>query len=185
MPDLSTLLKAVAFAAEKHRDQRRKGVNASPYINHPIEVAWMIAEAGETDLTTLVAAVLHDTIEDTKTTPEEIEAAFGPEVRAIVMEVTEKKRKTKTPEEEREEKRERKASQLAGARHLSRPAKIVRIADKTANVRDILDHPPDWDAERKREYFTFARNMVDACRDALPELASRFDKVYERTHRTA
>src|SRR5262245_63737378 len=91
-PDFAVLLRALHFSADKHRTQRRKDALASPYINHPIEVAHVLAgEGGVTDVTTLVGAILHDTIEDTETTPEELEAAFGPEVRALVEEVTDDK----------------------------------------------------------------------------------------------
>src|SRR4051812_9768931 len=86
------LLHALHFAADKHRDQRRKDVGASPYINHPIEVAELLARVGDiTDRVTLQAAILHDTIEDTNTTPEELDAAFGPDVRRVVEEVTDDK----------------------------------------------------------------------------------------------
>src|SRR3982074_2455712 len=86
---LAAILKALHFAADKHRDQRRKDIEASPYINHPIEVAELVARVGGiNDPVTLQGAILHDTIEDTKTTPEELEAAFGPEVRRLVEEVT-------------------------------------------------------------------------------------------------
>lgn len=111
------LLRAVEFSAEKHRDQRRKGVDASPYINHPIEVAAMLANvAGVCDIAILVAAVLHDTIEDTHTSPEELEASFGPEIRLLVQEVTDDKSLPKT---------ERKRLQVAHAPHLSPSAKLI------------------------------------------------------------
>ncbi len=139
----------------------------------------MIAEAGETDLTTLIAALLHDVIEDSKDkTPaesaREIEELFGPEVRSIVEEVSDDKKL---------EKQVRKVLQLAGARRLSHPAKLIRLADKTANIRDIQRRTPeDWDELRKRQYFEWARKMVNACRDANPKLASRFDKLLSDSH---
>ena len=72
--DTANLLKAIEFASPKHSKQRRKDKDASPYINHPIAVTHLLADTGGvTDLMTLVAAVLHDTIEDTKTTAEELE----------------------------------------------------------------------------------------------------------------
>lgn len=183
MGELSTLLQAVVFAADKHRDQRRKGEEASPYINHPVEVAALIAGVGETDIDTLVAAVLHDVIEDTDTKPEEVEAAFGPEVLAIVLEVTEEK--NKEPEDKEKERQERRDRQLAGAPSLSRPAKLIRIADKTANVRDILMRPPKgWSEERKAATTEWCRLIVDACRDASPELAAQFDNLLDSAHRS-
>lgn len=139
------LLRAVEFSAERHRGQRRKGVDASPYINHSIEVAAMLANvAGVRDLAILIAAVLHDTIEDTRTSPEELEAAFGPEVRLLVQEVTDDKTLPKA---------ERKRLQVKHAPQLSPSAKLIKLADKVSNVRDVTDRPPsDWSVERRREY---------------------------------
>src|ERR1041384_6973072 len=132
MEELNTialLLKALHFAANKHRDQRRKDIDASPYINHPIEVAETLARVGGvTDLVTLQAAILHDTIEDTTTTPEELEAAFGAEVRRVVEECTDD---TKLP------KADRKRLQIEHAPHLSHRAKLVKLGDKIANVRSV------------------------------------------------
>src|SRR5438045_9317391 len=111
----TALLKALHFAADKHREQRRKDVEASPYINHPIEVAELLARVGNvTDLVTLQGAILHDTIEDTKTTPEELEEVFGADVRAVVEEVTDDKSLQKD---------DRKRLQIEHARHLSERAK--------------------------------------------------------------
>jgi guanosine-3',5'-bis(diphosphate) 3'-pyrophosphohydrolase len=125
------LLRAVEFSAERHRDQRRKGVDASPYINHPIEVAAMLANvAGVRDLAILVAAVLHDTIEDTRTSPEELEAAFGSEIRLLVQEVTDDKSLPKA---------ERKRLQVEHAPQLSPSAKLIKLADKVSNVRDVTE----------------------------------------------
>src|SRR6185436_14890407 len=108
---IAAILKALHFAADKHRDQRRKDEEASPYINHPIEVAEMLARVGGvTDLVTLQGAILHDTIEDTNTTPEELEVHFGREVRDVVLEVTDDKTL---------EKMERKRLQIEHAAHIS------------------------------------------------------------------
>src|SRR5262245_37053380 len=139
MSDTARLLQALHFSADKHRNQRRKDRGASPYINHPIEVATVLATvAGVTDLTTLIAAVLHDTIEDTATTGDELEAAFGREVRLLVEEMTDDKRLTK---------HERKRLQIVHAARASHRAKLIKIADKICNVRDVTHAPPDgWDA---------------------------------------
>src|SRR4051794_29805879 len=119
---IPALLKALKFAAQKHRNQRRKDSDASPYINHLIEVAEALASVGGiTDLTTLQAAVLHDTIEDTQTSPEELEALFGSEVRGLVEEMTDDKRLPKA---------ERKRLQTERAPRLSNRAKQIKIADK-------------------------------------------------------
>jgi guanosine-3',5'-bis(diphosphate) 3'-pyrophosphohydrolase len=183
--ELNTLLKAVVFAADKHRDGRRKGEEASPYINHPVQVAALIAGFGETDIDTLVAAFLHDTIEDTKTTAEEIEMAFGPKVRALVVEVTEEKREITDPIEKKKDKQLRRERQIAGAPDLSHGAKLIRLADKQDNVRDILERPPkDWSEEERQQYFDFAKRMNDACRDASPDLAAQFDNLLDSAQRS-
>src|SRR6476620_8506819 len=128
------LLKALHFAADKHRDQRRKNAEASPYINHPIEVAELLARVGGvSDLVTLQGAILHDTIEDTQTTPEELETDFGAAVRAAVEEVTDDKKLHRL---------DRKRLQIEHAPHLSERAKQIKLADKISNVRGVTHTPP-------------------------------------------
>jgi guanosine-3',5'-bis(diphosphate) 3'-pyrophosphohydrolase len=170
MSELAALLRAIDFAAHKHQGQRRKGREAMPYINHPIGVAETIARVGRvTDLVTLTAAVLHDTVEDTQTTFEELEREFGAEVRAVVAEVTDDKTLPKA---------ERKRLQVLRAPDASRRAKIVKLADKIMNVGDIThDPPPDWSVERRREYFEWAKQVVAGCRGANAALERRFDAV--------
>lgn len=170
MSELATLLRAIEFAARKHREQRRKGRGSVPYINHPVAVAEVIARVGRvTDLVVLTAAVLHDTVEDTATTPEEIEREFGAEVREVVAEVTDDKR---LPKEER------KRLQVVNAPRASRRAKIVKLGDKIMNVVDITnDPPPDWPVARRREYFEWAKQVVDGCRGANAALERHFDKA--------
>src|SRR3954463_12188274 len=131
---LALLLKALAFAAHKHRDQRRKDAQASPYINHPIALAdVLVNEAAVTDVEVLCAALLHDTIEDTETTPEELEREFGREIAEIVIELTDNKML---------KKRTRKRMQIAHAASASREAKLVKLADKICNLRDVTARPP-------------------------------------------
>lgn len=164
----AALLEALHFAATKHRDQRRKDPEASPYINHPIRVAQLLAsEGGVTDLVTLQAAILHDTVEDTDTTLEELERHFGPAVRQVVAEVTDDKSLPKG---------DRKRLQIEHAPHLSPGAKQLKIADKTANVQNITTSPPaDWSLERKREYLDWAEQVVAGCRGCNPALEAIFD----------
>src|SRR5438128_10970757 len=124
---LPIILSALAFAAEKHRDQRRKNAEASPYINHPIALANMLANEGHVDdFVVICAALLHDTIEDTETTPEELRAAFGDEIAAIVLEVSDDKLLAK---------HDRKRVQIEHASSLSYKAKHVNLADKNLNMR--------------------------------------------------
>ena len=170
---LGAFVKAVAFAADKHRNQRRKDADASPYINHPIALANVLAnEGGVDDATVLCAAVLHDTIEDTETTVDEIRALFGPQVAAVVLEVTDDKSL---------EKQVRKQRQVEHAPHISTEAKLVKLADKISNLRDILASPPaDWSVERKQTYFEWAAQVVAGLRGVHPGLESVFDGLYAR-----
>jgi GTP diphosphokinase / guanosine-3',5'-bis(diphosphate) 3'-diphosphatase len=169
--DIVRMARAVDFAARKHRDQRRKGANAEPYFNHLADVGRMVAEAtGGRDPVAVLGALLHDTIEDTGTTKEELEAEFGAEVSRLVVEVTDDKRLPKA---------ERKRLQVQNAPHKSDRAKMVKMADKTSNLRAITDSPPTgWDAARKREYFEWARRVVEGCRGVSPWLEERFDDAY-------
>lgn len=136
---LKELIDAVYFATQKHKDQRRKDKAKTPYINHPIHVASLLTEAGVTNPVTIVSALLHDTIEDTKTSFEEIEVRFGPEVASVVKEVTDDKSLPKV---------ERKQLQIEHAKVASVSAKLVKIADKYSNLHDILENPPSfWSKE--------------------------------------
>jgi len=173
MESSAELIRAIAFAAGKHRDQRRKGRASSPYINHPIDLARVLAvEAGVNDPLVLCAAVLHDTIEDTETTAEELAREFGTAVSAVVLEVTDDKTL---------EKHVRKQRQVEHAPHASRAAKLVKLADKICNLRDIFeDPPPDWSLARKREYFDWAARVIDGLRGVHPRLESLFDAAYAR-----
>jgi len=171
--ELSLLVKATAFAAQKHKHQRRKDEAGSPYINHPVSLAdLLVHEAGVTDLPTVIAALLHDTIEDTETTGEEIEAHFGPLIRAVVEEVSDDKslgRQTC------------KRLQIEHAPTLSTRARAVKLADKTCNLRDVVDNPPlGWALERRQAYFDWAKRVVDGLRGEHDVLESLFDDAYSQ-----
>jgi GTP diphosphokinase / guanosine-3',5'-bis(diphosphate) 3'-diphosphatase len=171
--DLTLILGAAAFAADKHRTLRRKDADASPSINHPIGLAnTLVSEADVQDPVVLAAAFLHDTVEDTETSEAELRAAFGPEVTAVVMEVTDDKSLHKA---------ERKRLQIVHAGELSSRAKLVKLADKICNLRDISGSPPaGWSLERKREYFDWAKQVVDGLRGSHPRLEQLFDAEYAR-----
>jgi (p)ppGpp synthase/HD superfamily hydrolase len=170
LSDVPRLLEALLFASRKHRDQRRKNPEASPYINHPIEVAEVLARVGGiNELLTLQAAILHDTIEDTDTTPEEIESTFGAAVRSLVEEMTDDKTLSK---------QRRKDLQIEHAPHLSERAKNIKLSDKICNVRDMAQGPPpDWPPERRMEYFSWCRRVVEGCRGVNEQLAREFDST--------
>ncbi|MFV1993049.1 MAG: HD domain-containing protein [Acidiferrobacterales bacterium] len=169
--DTGLVLKALAFAAEKHRDQRRKGIEASPYINHPIDLAntlWHLG--GVTDAVVIAAALLHDTIEDTNTTPDELQNLFGDQVKNIVLEVTDDQLLSPVL---------RKRMQVIKAPHKSHMAKLVKLADKICNIQDILHSPPaGWDLKRKQKYFDWAKEVVDGIRGTNSRLEQTFDEVY-------
>ena len=168
---LSVLVKAMAFAAHKHKDQRRKDEAASPYINHPVQlVDVLVHEGGITDLSTIVAAMLHDTVEDTDATPQEIELLFGVDVRLIVEEVTDDKSIGRQA---------CKQHQIDKAPFLSRQARAVKLADKICNLRDIASNPPaGWALDRRQAYFDWAKQVIDGLRGVHPALEAAFDETY-------
>jgi len=170
--DLSLIFNALDFAAKKHRDQRRLDEDATPYINHPIELAELLVNEGDvTDTQVLVAAILHDTVEDTETSPRELEELFGFEIANIVMEVTDDKKLPKA---------ERKRLQIENAAHCSIPAKLVKLADKICNLRDMSSNPPaNWSLERKQEYFDWAAEVIYQIRGVHPRLEALFDEIYQ------
>ena len=164
------LLKAVKFAAEKHRFQRRKDAKKTPYINHPINVVNMLANEGEeSDTNLLIAALLHDTLEDTKTKPEEIEKEFGPEVLLIIQEVTDNKMFPSPL---------RKKLQVKNAHKKSISAKKIKIADKICNIRDIITIPPKyWTTKRKLEYVEWTEKVVNEVRGVNQNLEIIYDDL--------
>ncbi len=174
LSETGRIIQALAFAAHKHRDQRRKDHAASPYINHPVALAnVLVNEAGITDPVTICAALLHDTIEDAETTADELREAFGPEVLSVVLEVTDDKTLSKA---------DRKRLQVEHAAGKSDRAKLVKLADKISNLRDIIHSPPaDWSDQRKREYFDWAKAVVDQLRGVNPKLEGLFDTAYRST----
>jgi guanosine-3',5'-bis(diphosphate) 3'-pyrophosphohydrolase len=172
----SLILRAASFAADRHRDQRRKGADESPYINHPFAVASALCdEGGVSDGELLAAALLHDTIEDTATTQEELRKVFGTRIAAIVAELTDDKSLSKA---------ERKRIQLDNASLVSKDAQQLKIADKLCNLREILSSPPaDWPLFRKHQYFDWAKAVVDQVRESNPRLAEKFDVAYAQRSR--
>lgn len=173
MYSIKLYTKCMNFAALKHRDQRRKDKQQSPYINHPIGVANILANEGDvTDLAVLMAALLHDTVEDTMTSFDEIETNFGIEVRRIVEEVTDDKSLPKL---------ERKRLQIEHAKTSSLNAKLVKLADKLYNLRDLMNSPPlDWTPQRCEEYFVWALRVVDNLRGTNKKLESALDDIFRQ-----
>ena len=170
---IEDIFRALKFSADQHRSQRRKGEHAPPYINHPIEVAEILCRVGHVyDRDILIGAILHDTVEDTGATSEQIEEMFGPKVRSYVMEVTDDKSLPK---------QERKQKQVEHAPHLSVGAKQIKLSDKTSNIKEIMNDPPaDWSIERKKEYLDWGERVVAGLRGVNKNLEENFDKVLQQ-----
>lgn len=168
--ELKLLLKSLTFAAHKHKNQRRKDPDASPYINHPIALANILCNEGHvTDVEVICGALLHDTVEDTQTTEEELKTEFGLAISNIVMEVTDDKTLSGP---------ERKRLQVEHAAHASDKAKLVKLADKIANLRDLASNPPaHWPLERRQRYFDWAKAVIDQVRGVHPVLETIFDEA--------
>jgi guanosine-3',5'-bis(diphosphate) 3'-pyrophosphohydrolase len=170
MNEMVAVLKAADVAARWHAHQRRKGAAKEPYINHLLEVAALVGEATEgQDPTLIIAALLHDAIEDCEVPQSVIEEFFGAGVADLVAEVTDDKSL---------EKSERKRLQIATASKKSDRAKVLKLADKTSNLRSLLlSAAPDWSVKRKLEYIEFSRNVVVGLRGANKHLEQRFDEA--------
>jgi (p)ppGpp synthase/HD superfamily hydrolase len=166
--EIERLAQAYNFAAAKHAGQTRKGEAGEPYVNHLTEVAQLVAQAtGGDDVDLVIAAVLHDTVEDTEATFDELASAFGPRVASLVAEVTDDKSL---------EKAERKRLQVEHAGQASAGAKIIKIADKTSNLRALAVSPPvGWADERRAEYLEWAVQVVARCRGVNAWLEAQFD----------
>jgi HD domain len=167
------VLEAACFAAEKHAQHKRKGTAAEPYLNHLIEVAYLVSMAlSEPDTNLVVAALLHDTIEDTRTTREELVVRFGSDVADLVAEVTDDKSLPPPG---------RKRLQIENAPKKSARAQTIKLADKISNLRGILFSPPaKWDFERKKEYFAWAKSVVDGFTAPNPILKAEFEKTLQQ-----
>ena len=168
---MQKLISAINFAAHQHRFQRRKDSDATPYINHPIEVLHLLSENGIIDENTLMAAVLHDTVEDTKTSLEQIRELFGEKVANIVAECTDNKKLDKVS---------RKKIQLEHARHISRGAKCVKLADKYSNCVGLLDNPPKhWSKEEIYGYAVWSFAIFQHLKGQVPSLDEKMQKVFK------
>lgn len=170
--NLADLLSAIHFAADRHKNQRRKDVEASPYINHPIAVAHLLATTGNvTEISILQAAILHDTIEDTHTTFEELSHLFSQEVATLVAEVSDDKSLPKQL---------RKELQVQHAAQKSQKAAMIKIADATCNLRDLINAPPlQWSIERRKEYFDWAARVVAGLHCENAPLLRAFEIAHE------
>ena len=181
-PPMTRVIDAIAFAAHAHRLQRRKDREKTPYINHPVALVQILAvEAGIEDADVLCAAALHDYLEDCcgadgqanlEAGRQQLHDLFGIEVLALVEAVTDDKSLPKA---------ERKRRQVEHSGHVPHGAKLIKLADKTANLRDLIDFPPvDWAAYRRREYFAWAALVVGQVRGTHAGLEALFDAAHAR-----
>jgi (p)ppGpp synthase/HD superfamily hydrolase len=170
--------RALDFAARKHVHQRRKGELAEPYVNHLSDVARLLAAATNgDDIAVVVAGLLHDTLEDTETSFEELMKEFGPEVAELVAEVTDDKLLPKA---------ERKRLQIETAPHKSLQARMIKLADKTSNLHSLIASPPkDWSGERMRDYIDWAGKVVAGCRGVNAYLEKEFDRARRQARAAA
>ena len=175
-PDLVRLAQAADYAARQHVAQRRKGERGEPYINHLTEVAALLAEATDgDDVVLLMGGLLHDTLEDTDATYEDLQERFGPEVAALVAEVTDDK---SLPKEER------KRLQITKTPAKSRRAKLLKLADKTSNLRSLVQSPPaGWSRQRLADYVVWAHDVVRSCRGLNARLEAAFDAAHQEASR--
>ena len=173
MKERVSVLRAAYAAAQWHVHQRRKGAAQESYINHLLEVASLVTEAtAGTEPDVVIAALLHDAIEDQGVTAETIASEFGRHVANIVMELTDDKSLPKV---------ERKRLQVENASHKSRQAKLIKLADKTSNVRAVANSPaPDWSIQRRQEYIDWSKSVVAGLRGTSPWLEQQFDEAAER-----
>jgi (p)ppGpp synthase/HD superfamily hydrolase len=173
MKEWIAVLRAADMAARWHVHQRRKGIAQEPYINHLFEVASLVTEAtGGSDPRVVIAALLHDAIEDQEVTADAIASEFGKHVADIVSEVTDDKSLAKA---------ERKRKQVESAGHKSREAKLIKLADKTSNLRAVANSPAsDWSVERRLEYIEWAKSVVAGLRGTSPWLELQFDEAAAR-----
>lgn len=161
------MLEALRFAAEQHRDQRRKGAMGAPYINHPIAVAAQLAAEGLGDSTELMlAALLHDVVEDTGATAPQLVERFGPIVACLVLEVTDDKALP------RAERKQRRVATIGACSHAAR---LIKLSDMISNIHDMIYDPPDWDRARKLDYLAWADACLTAVRGTHPGLERRLD----------
>ncbi|TFH49049.1 MAG: HD domain-containing protein [Lysobacterales bacterium] len=172
---MNLLLRALDYAADRHRNQRRKDLGQTPYVNHLIAVADLIANVGGvSEPAVLAAAVLHDVVEDAGVTNAEVAERFGADVASLVAEVT---------DDTSLAAHERKSRQVEHAPHLSPRAKLIKLADKIANVTDVIERPPaTWTRRRCTEYLVWSAAVVAGCRGTNTGLEQRFDEVLVQGH---
>jgi (p)ppGpp synthase/HD superfamily hydrolase len=173
---VTLVTRAALYATRRHSGQTRKGKAAEPYANHLAEVAFLLASTAEEPDACLVAAGwLHDTLEDTAATRDELDQLFGKHVTDIVVEVTDDKSLPKS---------ERKSLQVMNTPKKSVKARLLKVADKISNLDAIATSPPkDWDATRCNEYVDWAESVVASCKGLNAALDKAFVSAAEAARR--
>ena len=177
MNDTVLITHALRFAAERHSSQRRKGQAKEPYVNHLAEVSELVADATEgKDANLIAAALLHDTIEDTETSSDELVATFNNDIAQLVADVTDDKSLPK---------QDRKHLQVVNSRAQNMRVKLLKLADKTSNLRSLANSPPEnWNTERKQAYIDWAIKVAAGLKGVNPWLEERFDEALRRAQKT-
>ena len=171
MNHITKFVEALEFAADKHKFQRRKGYLKIPYINHPVKVCKILVECGESDIDLLFAAILHDTLEDTDTTVKDLTNKFGIKVANLVVEVTDNMDINE---------KARKDLQIINASKLSQYASLIRIADKIANIYDLINYPLNWTKKRKLRYIDWAIKVHENCKGRNAKLDKMFEDICKK-----
>jgi guanosine-3',5'-bis(diphosphate) 3'-pyrophosphohydrolase len=168
--EIQEICSGIDFAAEKHRFQTRKNKEKTPYISHPIGVAYNLMRVGEVrEISIIIGALLHDTIEDTQTTFEEIESKFGKHVAGLVREVTDDKSLATEA---------RKRFQVINASQKSKGAAQIKLADKLFNLNDLYNNPPpDWTQTRIDRYYEWAQSVIDRLPPANDKLHAAVEEI--------
>jgi len=171
--DISTLLKAVSWGFQRHCYQKRK-ISGAPYFTHPIGVASIALNAGVKNINVLIACLLHDVVEDTKTTIDDVKREFGKTISDIVAEVTDDKM---LPREEQ------KKSQLIRAEKMSDEAKIVKLADKIHNLRDAyyIGPPKKWTKQSYKNYVNHAKKFMNKVKGTNIKLEKLLQNIIDKS----
>ncbi|QPF84218.1 HD domain-containing protein [Bradyrhizobium genosp. L] len=172
-PAIRLISEAADFAARRHNGMVRKGRGDGPYINHLAEVANLLAQVTDgADAELVAAGWLHDTIEDTATTREELAERFTERVASLVVECTDDMRLPKAI---------RRQKQIEDAPHKSPDAKLIKIADKISNTRArIVPHPSRDERDDLADYAAWGAKVVAGCRGGNPRLDRMFDDTIAR-----
>jgi len=152
--DAEAVLGAAIFATEKHKSQVRSNEKKTPYIIHPIEVADLVMKIGHVyDKDVLITALLHDVMDDTQTTYEQITSLYGTKVSSYLEEMTSKQGLSL---------KEQKKQQIMQAFRQNPSVAIIKLSDKLSNLKTLATSPPpSWSRDRIDQYFQWAQTVIE------------------------